>query len=167
MLQLVPQEVPPRRRIAGDRRVVSAARCRQEKVMDGHASFGAWIQRRRKALDLTQAELAERVGCAVGTIRKIETDERRPSKQIAARLADQLHVAPDERSSFLKAARASIGVDLLAPSTQLVHPPPVAAALLPRGTVTFLFTDIEGSTQLWERHPQAMGAAVVRHEAIL
>ena len=55
--------------------------------MDQQASFGAWIQRRRKALDLTQAELAERVGCALGTIRKIETDERRPSKQIAARLA--------------------------------------------------------------------------------
>ena len=64
--------------------------------MDEHASFGAWIQRRRKALDLTQAELAERVGCALGTIRKIETDERRPSKQIAARLSDQLKLAPEE-----------------------------------------------------------------------
>ena len=27
---------------------------------------------------------------------------------------------------------------------------------LPSGTVTFLFTDIEGSTQLWEQHPDAM-----------
>jgi len=27
---------------------------------------------------------------------------------------------------------------------------------LPRGTVTFLFTDIEGSTRLWERNRQAM-----------
>jgi predicted ATPase/class 3 adenylate cyclase len=135
--------------------------------MHEHASFGAWIQRRRKALDLTQAELAERVGCAVGTVRKIETDERRPSKQIAARLADQLQLAPEELALFLKAARAEVGVDRLAPPTQLVPPPTVAAASLPHGTVTFLFTDIEGSTQLWQRHPQAMGAVVARHEALL
>src|SRR5215213_10147229 len=98
----------------------SAALCRQERVMDEHASFGAWIQRRRKALDLTQAELAARVGCALGTIRKIETDERRPSKQIAARLADQLQLATAEQAVFLKAARAEVGVARLAPPTQLV-----------------------------------------------
>jgi len=34
--------------------------------------------------------LAQRVGCAGVTIRKIETDERRPSRQIAERLADVL-----------------------------------------------------------------------------
>jgi predicted ATPase/class 3 adenylate cyclase len=38
---------------------------------------------------------------------------------------------------------------------------------LPRGTVTFLFTDIEGSTALWERDRQAMRAAVDRQLAIL
>jgi predicted ATPase/class 3 adenylate cyclase len=38
---------------------------------------------------------------------------------------------------------------------------------LPTGTVTFLFTDIEGSTRLWERDAQAMQAALVRHEEIL
>jgi len=35
------------------------------------------------------------------------------------------------------------------------------------GTVTFLFTDIEGSTRLWEQHPQAMSEALARHDAIL
>ena len=38
---------------------------------------------------------------------------------------------------------------------------------LPSGTVTFLFTDIEGSTQRWEHHPQQMKAAVERHDAIM
>ena len=38
---------------------------------------------------------------------------------------------------------------------------------LPTGTVTFLFTDIEGSTQLWENHPQAMKIALARHDSIL
>ncbi len=38
---------------------------------------------------------------------------------------------------------------------------------LPSGTVTFLFTDLEGSTRLWEEHPEAMKAALARHDAIL
>ncbi len=37
----------------------------------------------------------------------------------------------------------------------------------PSGTVTFLFTDLEGSTQLWEDYPQAMKSALSRHDAIL
>jgi len=40
-----------------------------------------------RALDLTLEELAAQIGCAAVTIRHIETDERRPSKQLAARLA--------------------------------------------------------------------------------
>ena len=38
---------------------------------------------------------------------------------------------------------------------------------LPAGTVTFLFTDIEGSTQLWEKHPEAMQAVLAKHDATL
>ncbi len=38
---------------------------------------------------------------------------------------------------------------------------------LPSGTVTFLFTDIEGSTKLWERFPGEMKLALARHDEIL
>ena len=38
---------------------------------------------------------------------------------------------------------------------------------LPVGIVTFLFTDIEGSTRLWEMHPVEMDAALAAHDAIL
>ena len=38
---------------------------------------------------------------------------------------------------------------------------------LPSGTITFLFTDIEGSTPLWEREPKQMQMALERHHAIL
>ena len=38
---------------------------------------------------------------------------------------------------------------------------------LPSGTVTFLFTDLEGSTRLWEEHPDAMRPALARHDAIV
>jgi hypothetical protein len=36
---------------------------------------------------------------------------------------------------------------------------------LPTGTVTFLFTDIRGSTRLWEQYAESMEAALVRHDA--
>src|SRR6266536_204186 len=42
-----------------------------------------------------------------------------------------------------------------------------AMADLPTGTVTFLFTDIEGSTPLWEREPEQMRSALAHHDAIL
>ena len=38
---------------------------------------------------------------------------------------------------------------------------------LPSGTVTFLFTDIEGSTKLWEKYPEAMKSALAKHDFIL
>ncbi len=40
-------------------------------------------------------------------------------------------------------------------------------AELPSGTVTFLFTDLEGSTRLWEEHPDAMHDALARHDEIM
>src|SRR3954453_17041432 len=39
-------------------------------------------------------------------------------------------------------------------------------AELPSGTVTFLLTDVEGSTALWEEAPEAMRAALARHDAL-
>ena len=40
-------------------------------------------------------------------------------------------------------------------------------AELPTGTVTFLFTDLAGSTRLWEEHPEAMRDALARHDEIV
>ena len=40
-------------------------------------------------------------------------------------------------------------------------------AELPTGTVTFMLTDLEGSTRLWEERPGPMEAALVAHDAIL
>src|SRR5215211_7542640 len=43
----------------------------------------------------------------------------------------------------------------------------VAMATPPTGTLTFLFTDIEGSTRRWDEQPEAMQAALARHDALL
>src|SRR6266545_119370 len=133
--------------------------------MERMASFGYWVRRRRKVLDLTQEALARQVGCAEVTIKKIEADERRPSRQIAARLAECLQIAPTERAAFVQAARGELVADRL----DLPTPPttPAPAAPLPGGTITFLFTDIEDSTELWEQHPDVMREALVRHDTLL
>ncbi len=81
--------------------------------MEQRYSFGYWIRRRRKALDLTQRDLANQAGCALGTLKKIESDERRPSKQLAERLATCLAIPDGERLAFLRAARAELAVDRL------------------------------------------------------
>src|SRR5262245_32350234 len=132
--------------------------------MDRTHSFGYWLRRRRKALDLTQADLAQRASCSLELIRKIEADARRPSRQLAELLADCLGIDASERAAFIQAARAERAVDTLPLASQPVESPEVA---LPQGTITFLFTDIEGSSRLWEQHPRAMPTALARHDTIL
>jgi predicted ATPase/class 3 adenylate cyclase len=135
-------------------------------------SFGYWLRRRRKALDLTQDRLADRVGCSVAMIRKVESEERRPSEQIVERLAEIFDVPQAERKDFLRFARgdwqaAPVGGGedapwLGSPSRERIKPSHPITHL-----ATFLFTDIEGSTKLWETAPEKMKLAIQRHHAIL
>jgi transcriptional regulator with XRE-family HTH domain/tetratricopeptide (TPR) repeat protein len=90
--------------------------------MNVDLSFGKWLKRRRRGLDLTQKELAQRVGCGVSTIRKIEAGERRPSKELAARLATCLALPPDEHKQFIIFARTEPYADAVSPSTTLIAP---------------------------------------------
>lgn len=68
-------------------------------------SFGEWLRHRRRELDLTQAELGHRVGCARITIRKIEADQMRPSRQLAEAIMNAMGVPTSERESFIHFAR--------------------------------------------------------------
>lgn len=74
-------------------------------------SCGEWVRRARKALDLTQAALAQQVGCATVTISKIERDERRPSLQMAELLAEHLAIPDAERDNFIRLARGKFVSD--------------------------------------------------------
>ena len=73
--------------------------------MQEQHSFGYWLRIRRKALDLTREALADRVGCSVSTIRKLEDEDRHPSVQIAELLAEIFDIPTNERTAFLRFAR--------------------------------------------------------------
>ncbi len=89
--------------------------------MNQEISFGGFVRQRRRELDLTQEELARRVGCAAITLRKIEADDLRASVQIAERLAMALAIPLEERADFVRRARA-----VRPESAELPHitPPP-------------------------------------------
>jgi predicted ATPase/DNA-binding XRE family transcriptional regulator len=91
--------------------------------MYAETTFGRWLRQRRRHLDLTQADLAERVGCSEITIRKIEADARTPSRQVAELLAACLNVPTAERPAFLAFAR----------SLARTHPPTPPVPIAPAG----------------------------------
>jgi ribosome-binding protein aMBF1 (putative translation factor) len=72
--------------------------------MSGDESFGRLVRRQRRARDLTQEALAQQVYCAADTIKKLEQGLRRPSRQLAAQLADCLGLTSDECAAFLALA---------------------------------------------------------------
>ena len=85
---------------------------------DSPAFFGEWVGRRRRALDLTQEELAQRAGCSKFALRKIESGERKPSKQLAELLAKALEIPPDEQKTFIRVARGETNLERLHPPMQ-------------------------------------------------
>ncbi|MCI0579818.1 MAG: tetratricopeptide repeat protein [Chloroflexi bacterium] len=104
--------------------------------MQEETSFGEWLKRRRGALGLTQKGLAFQAGCSVVTIRKIETGERRPSGQLAVRLAECLRISTEEYETFVAFARAEPESDHLPvvaqPAVPLPPPQPRPFNNLPR-----------------------------------
>ncbi len=111
---------------------------RQGLHVDVSVSFGIWLKQQRKALDLTQAELARRVGCAAITVQKIELDERRPSKAIAERLAEALDLPPVERPAFVRSARGDLAADRLAVGASSPPSPGAPRHNLPAQLTSFI-----------------------------
>lgn len=110
--------------LSGGKRILAA------KVDGDPAFFGEWLKHRRQELDLTQIELAQSAGCSAAGLRKIETGERRPSKELAALLAAALGIAPDKRATFVRVARGELNLERLGPvSTERAASRPLSAAL--------------------------------------
>src|SRR3954468_14449885 len=87
-------------------------------------SFSAWLRAQRHALGLTQAELGARVGCSVAAIRKFEAGQRRPSSQIAERLAAALELVDIDRPVFMALARRTSAVSEPASTAATLALPP-------------------------------------------
>lgn len=85
-------------------------------------TFGEWLREQRDQRHLTREQLAQRVGCSVALLRKIEDGERHPSAQIAELLANALNIPPAGRATFVKVARGELRVDRLAPATSGAPP---------------------------------------------
>jgi class 3 adenylate cyclase/DNA-binding SARP family transcriptional activator len=99
-------------------------------------------------------------------------------ERVRALLADKLDIDPGPSLVALEAAilrqeaitpglPARSGAVRSAATPLSEAPAHPKARELPTGTVTFFFTDIEGSTQLWENQPEAMRQALARHDTIL
>lgn len=70
-------------------------------------NFGQMVKAHRLRSGLTQDELAELASCATITIRRIEGNTLRPSRQLAELLAEVLAIPPDEKEDFINLARAN------------------------------------------------------------
>ena len=111
-------------------------------------SFGEWLKSRRKALDLTQEELAQRSGCSVFALRKIESGERRPSKQFAGLLAAALEIPPDDQKTFIRVARGELNLErLYSPAADLpnapIRGPDLVSSRLPLPTTSLVGREAE------------------------
>src|SRR5215212_4250254 len=80
--------------------------------MQEEISFGAWLRKQRRALDLSQKALADQVACAEVTLRRIEAGTLKPSKELAGLLLENLGIPESERSQWLSFARGLSGFRL-------------------------------------------------------
>src|SRR5262245_61371057 len=90
--------------------------------------------------------------------------QRATAKNPAERYPDVASLVADFRRATTDQRPTTNDGRQLAPAVPRAS---AAAASLPSGTVTFLFTDIEGSTRLWDQHPRAMQLALAQHHALL
>lgn len=86
-------------------------------------TFGEWLRDQRTARKLTREEFANRIGCSVAMLRKIEDGERRPSMQIAELIANLLEIDSGDRGTFIKVARGQLTTDRLPPVSKLTSHP--------------------------------------------
>lgn len=88
-------------------------------------TFVRWLKKLRAEQDLTQEMLAELIGCATHTLSALETGARRPSREMAERIADVLRVPADQRAEFLRLARQSRAEQPITEPSVTVSPPPL------------------------------------------
>src|SRR5581483_10726986 len=146
-------------------------------------SWSRALRMLREARGLSQEGWAARLGVGRTTVQRWERGETPPDANAEAALIDLCGelslfrtfghelprgepLTPERLRELLAAARLQQR-SALHPSRSRTEAATSVAATLPTGTITFLFTDVEGSTRLWEQHPQAMRGVMARHDALL
>ena len=77
--------------------------------MQNKISFGGWLRKQRRTLDLTRQALADQVGCAEVTVRRIEAGTLKPSRELAGIILERLGIPASERSQWIAFARGVSG----------------------------------------------------------
>jgi class 3 adenylate cyclase len=148
----------------------------------------------RDASGLTQQGWATWLGYSVATVRRWERGTAAPTAEAEEALLAHcqqkglfrtfdheplqgFRLTPELLRDLLAEARLRMSQPQPASEGPSVAPEPLAAAgpgtptrprpELPSGTVTFLFTDVEGSTTAWLRNRQTMSGALARHDALI
>jgi predicted ATPase/DNA-binding XRE family transcriptional regulator len=80
--------------------------------MQDEISFGGWLHKQRRTLDLTQQAFADQVGCAEVTLRRIEAGTLKPSKELAQMILEKLGIPEMELPQWLSFARGLSGFPL-------------------------------------------------------
>src|SRR5512136_1371985 len=120
-------------------------------------TFGEWLRQQRSQLRLTREQFAERVGCSVALLRKIEDGERRPSTQIAELLAHGLNIPEADRATFVRVARGELNLERLPASVKPVAIPIVPPAPRPRVNLPVLPTPLIGRQREMVELSQLLG----------
>src|SRR5262245_59390820 len=123
-----------------------------------------------RAAQAVEDELGAQIGVAGSALQRYKAGylppEARTVEIIAGAAVRRGYLGRAWLQAFLQAARHPAPEPLIARLAGDA-PMPTPRSALPSGTVTFLFTDVEGSTRLWEQHPIGMQRALARHDAVL
>lgn len=124
--------------------------------------FGNLLRHYRLSRGLTQAKLADLAGLSTRGVNDLERGARvSPHPATIALLADALSLEEDERAALTACVRRPHAI-----KTRAVASVPVAITP-PTGTVTFLFTDIEGSTRLLKQLGARYSMTLEAHQRLL
>ncbi|MFN8472225.1 MAG: AAA family ATPase [Anaerolineae bacterium] len=99
--------------------------------MPTHATFAEWLKRKRREQGLTQETLAGLAGCSTVYLRKIETAERQPTRQVVEALLDALQVPEDAQPTYIELAFATPSTK---PASVSTKPPASLPPLMTRQT---------------------------------
>src|SRR5262245_27996150 len=125
-----------------------------------------------KTAPAIEDELGAQIGVAGSTIQRYKAGYLPTEPRVVHIMAEAAvrrgYLSRAWLQRFLQAARYPNPDALLMQFAEVLGPPAAPRdAALPSGTLAFLFTDIEGSTTLWEREGATMERALARHDAIM